>query len=70
MSLEQLQADYITFRKIAEECGVPIYTAYNWANYHRYFEKQSVLGKPLVLRSQYEAFKREHPELIKAPVSA
>lgn len=70
MTPEQIETTFISFPEIARECGVDANTAHNWANYHRFFEKHNLLGKPVVLRSDFERFKREHAELIKTPIAA
>lgn len=69
MTIEQAKNVYMSFPEIASECRVSIWTAHNWANYHRYFRKQRLVGKPVVLRADFEKFKNEHPELINAEQS-
>ncbi|RYX83930.1 hypothetical protein EON83_12390 [bacterium] len=70
MTLAEIEKNYVDYPTIARECGASPYQVGNWARYHKYFETEHVFGKPLVHRDQYEKFKREHPELIKAPVTA
>lgn len=66
MNLDELEADYMDFPAIASEMGVPYTMVPNWARYHRYFPVEYFFDKPVVARSEFERFKREHPELIQA----
>ena len=66
MTAEQIQRVYVTVPEIMAECETDRNTVYNWARYHRHFEFEYVLGRPCVLRTEFERFKREHPELVKA----
>lgn len=64
MTAEQIQEAYITVPEIMADCDTDRNTVYNWARYHRHFEFEYVLGRPVVTRAGYEEFKREHPELV------
>lgn len=65
-TVAQIEDLYITIPQIAEECGVTQTTVRNWINYYRYLDREHILGKPAVKRAQYEQFKIDHPELVKA----
>lgn len=66
MEIDKLQADYISVPEIARDAGVITKTVHNWLKYHRYMPFIYIFGKPVVRRDDYESFKSEHPELIKA----
>ena len=64
--IERAEQTFIRFADIAKECGVPKAKPFTWANYHGYFRKVLVFGVNVAPRAEYEKFRREHPELIKA----
>jgi hypothetical protein len=64
--IQQAESTFIRFTEIAKECGVPKSSPFTWANYHGYFRKILLFGVNVAPRSEYEQFRREHPELIKA----
>lgn len=66
MKETDLSEIYVTYNEAAEETGVSRNTVSNWVNYHRYFDRVRVLGKPVLRRTEFDKFKFEHPELIQA----
>lgn len=65
----------MTIAEVAEEAGVSEQTAHDWGNRTRpggirYLTKIWIKGKPFVRRSDFDRFKRDHPELIKAQTPA
>lgn len=57
--------EFITLPEIAKDANVTINTVHNWLRYHRYMNFTQMLGRPVVHRADYEAFKQEHPELLR-----
>lgn len=70
MTAEEIKKAYLTVPQIMAICGTDRNTVYNWAKYHRYFDFENILDRPVVKRAEFERFKREHPELIKAKQAA
>jgi hypothetical protein len=63
--------DYISLPDIATTTGVTYATALSWGKHHHYYKIRSILGRNLVLKTEFEKFKAAHPELIKKqPVTA
>jgi hypothetical protein len=65
-----LDRDYVTVPDFAEECGVTLSKVWNWIRYYRYLETEVVLRRPVLKRADCDAFKAEHPELIKGKATA
>ena len=67
MTGKEIEAAFISVPQIMAETGGHRNTVYYWL---RFMQCETVFGRPLIPREEFERFKREHPELIKAPVSA
>ena len=70
MTPQEIERVYITVPEIMFESGQDRNTVYNWLKYHGFMAYENVLGRPVVRREVFAEFKREHPELIKAPITA
>lgn len=70
MSREEIEKLYITLPQIMRDTGQDRTTVRNWIKYHQFMPCETVLDRPVVRRELYEEFKRDHPELIKAPTTA
>lgn len=66
MTAENIAADYVSAPEIADESGVALNTVHNWLKYHGYMAHEKILGRRVVRRTEFERFKLEHPELVKA----
>ena len=66
MKPEQISKTYVTVPEIMAECGVDKSTAFNWLRHFGYMNHEKILGRRVVLRTEFERFKREHSELVKA----
>ena len=60
---QELEADYVRTTEIARDADVTIHQVHNWIKYHRYLTAEKVLGVLVVRRSEYERFRKDHPEL-------
>lgn len=65
MDLKQVAEIYMTVKEIAQATGHTEVTVRGWLHYHRFIPFDRTLGKPLVLRSDFREFQKNHPELCK-----
>ncbi len=65
MNLEEIPKLYATVSEIAADLGVPLATVYNWLKYHRILPYDGSIGRPLILRTDYAAFKEAHADVIR-----
>lgn len=56
--------DYMTIADVAGDAGVTQSTVHNWIKYYRYLTTDRILGRLVIRRDEWAAFKESHPELI------
>ena len=63
MSLQEIREKYLTVSEIAVLTGKPSYRVHNWIN-RGLLPCEKILSSVAVLRSDFEKFKSERPELL------
>ena len=70
LSLEEMQSQYIDISEIVRDSGAERGSVNNWLRYHRFMPYTRVFGRIVVLRTDYEQFKRDHPERLRCETCA
>jgi predicted DNA-binding transcriptional regulator AlpA len=64
MNLETLAETYISVPEIALDLAIPLPNAHVLVRSHRFPKGESLFGRPVFLRSEYEQFKADNAEYI------